>query len=111
MPKKHIHILIDFEDYIQLSTKKVNISGLVCKLIKCYIGDTIVETDKEKLQKDIDKTENKIQELKQDISIKRMQIFRIEEEEEKEIEEKDKKSMEMTQALLNSGILRDVGGN
>jgi len=106
--KKHIHIFIDIDDYVILQKEKTNISGLCRELIKSYINTEQIETDKDKLINERKKAEDKVQELKKNISIINMQILKIEEEEEKNEKEQLEKAEAMTEAVIRSGMLEDI---
>jgi len=103
-----IHAFIDPEDYVHLKSTTENVSELVRRLIKGYLSIEVQETDKDKLLKEIVDKQSKITQLRDDLSLLYIQVEKIEDEEEKELAEKDLKNKQIVKGIKASGIMRDL---
>ena len=108
MKKQPIHIYIDATDYVSLRQLDLNISETVRRLIKGYLSQENAETDKDKLNKQISEAQQQIANIRQDISMWQIQIQKIEDEEEKEIAERELKDKQFVKGVKASGIMRDL---
>lgn len=108
MKKRQVHVLIDTTDYIHMESKNINKSELIRRLLRSYFQSEKVETDKDKIINTIKEKEETEKELKEEISLLRMQLFQLEEEERKNSEERQREGEALVRGIKASGWLGDI---
>lgn len=108
MSKQNIHIRVDNSVYLALKSKNVNVSSTVNDLLRSFVDQEDINTEKSEVLDNIAKLKANINSLNDKLKSEIVKLQIIEEKENQEEKEHDKKVAMLQRSVRLNNPLRDL---